>query len=84
MHLAQEDIPSALRSNFDLLAHFHVSEPFLGCLNAPVIDHPRVARTLRDLGYTGWVSLEMRAADEPLAALQPAVEYLARTYHRDN
>jgi sugar phosphate isomerase/epimerase len=80
MFLAGEDLPAALRSNFDLVSHFHVSEPFLASMDAPLIDHALVAATLRELKYTGWVSLEMREAPEPGPALRQAVAFLARTY----
>ncbi|MGD0776301.1 MAG: sugar phosphate isomerase/epimerase family protein [Candidatus Solibacter sp.] len=80
MYLAGEDLPAAVRSNFDLVSHFHVSEPFLASMEAPLIDHAQVAGTLRELKYTGWVSLEMREAAEPSPALRQAVAFLARTY----
>jgi sugar phosphate isomerase/epimerase len=83
MHLAGEDLPAAVRSNFDLVSHFHVSEPFLASMDSPVIDHARVARTLRELNYSGLVSLEMREADAAVPALGRAVEFLARTYGGD-
>lgn len=80
MHLAGEDLSKAVRANFDIVSHFHVSEPFLASMDAPVIDHALVSATLRELKYDGWVSLEMREAPEPVAALGRAVEFLARTY----
>jgi D-psicose/D-tagatose/L-ribulose 3-epimerase len=81
MFLAGEDLPAAVRSNFDLVSHFHVSEPFLASMDAPVVDHARIAGLLRELKFSGWVSLEMREpAAEPLPTLRRAVEFLARTY----
>jgi sugar phosphate isomerase/epimerase len=49
-------------------------------MDAPLIDHALVAATLRELQYTGWVSLEMREEAEPGPALRQAVAFLARTY----
>jgi sugar phosphate isomerase/epimerase len=83
MYLAGEDLPAAVRSNFDLVSHFHVSEPFLASMDSPVIDHARVARTLRELNYSGLVSLEMREADAAVPALERAVDFLTRTYGGD-
>ena len=80
MYLAGENLPVALRNNLDVVSHFHVSEPFLGSMDEPVIDHALVARTLRELKYAGWVSLEMRPAPEPVPALGRAVDFLERTY----
>ena len=83
MYLAGEDLPAAVRSNFDLVSHFHVSEPFLASMDSPMIDHAQVAGTLRELHYSGWVSLEMREGDKPVPALERAVDFLARTYGGD-
>lgn len=80
MYLAGEDLPRAIRSNFDLVSHFHVSEPFLGSMDTPVIDHESVAKTLRELKYDGWVSLEMREAPDPIATFGRAVNFLVRIY----
>lgn len=80
MHLAEENIAEAIQRNFDVLRHFHASEPFLGSFDAPVVDHATASRVLRSLGYSGWVSLEMRETDPPLAGVTRAVDFLAGTY----
>jgi sugar phosphate isomerase/epimerase len=80
MYLAQEDPQEAVRSNFDVLHHFHVSEPFLGSFDRPVVNHRLVAQTLRELGYSRWVSLEMRETDTPIPDLRVAAEFLAQNY----
>lgn len=84
MYLAQEDIPAAIRRNFDLLRHFHVSEPFLGTFDAPVIDHAGIAESLRLLGYQGWISLEMREPQHHPGDLTQAIEFLSRNYGTRN
>jgi D-psicose/D-tagatose/L-ribulose 3-epimerase len=84
MHLAGEDIADALRNNFEVLRHFHVSEPFLGAFDQPVINHASVAKTLRELQYDGWVSLEMREAPDALQGLQRASEFLVQVYNGEN
>ena len=80
MHLAQENIPEAIQRNFDILHHFHASEPFLVSFEAPVIDHESAAKVLRNLGYRGWVSLEMRETNPPVGGVTRAVKFLADTY----
>lgn len=82
MHLANEDLPASIRTNFDVLRHFHVSEPFLASFKTPVIDHAQVAGTLRSLGYAAWISLEMREPEVPVVDLPEAVEFFAQTYNR--
>ena len=80
MHLAGEQIPSAIREAADILAHFHVSEPFLGSFDSPQLDHALAAQALRDVDYQGWVSLEMRQTDSPVETVATAVCFLERTY----
>jgi D-psicose/D-tagatose/L-ribulose 3-epimerase len=80
MLLAGEDIPAAIRANYDLVQHFHISEPNLGTFDAPVIDHAAVANCLHSLGYAHWLSLEMREAAEPMRALAEALRYVTATY----
>jgi D-psicose/D-tagatose/L-ribulose 3-epimerase len=80
MHLAGEEILTALRANFDLVHHFHVSQPFLGPFEVPAIDHTELAAALRSLRYQGCVSLEMREAEPCLDNLRRAVNFLTQTY----
>jgi D-psicose/D-tagatose/L-ribulose 3-epimerase len=80
MHLAAEDPVDAIRKNADILHHFHVSEPYLGSFDNPLINHRRVVDALADIGYSNWVTLEMRAADQPLLALAQAVRTLVDHY----
>ncbi len=61
--LAGEDFPERLRASAHVLRHVHLSEPDL----APVreggsLDLQSIAAALRDIGYGGWVSVEMRPA----------------------
>ena len=84
MHLAGEDLTEAVLKNFEVLRHFHVSEPFLDAFDHPVINHALVAQTLRGLHYDGWVSLEMREAPDPLQGLRRASEFLVDTYNGEN
>jgi sugar phosphate isomerase/epimerase len=80
MCLAKEDPVQAIRANADILRHFHVSEPFLGIFDDPAVAHRQVSNALEEVGYSNWVTLEMRATDEPLAALAGAVGLLVESY----
>ena len=80
MHLAGDDPRSLIETHADILRHVHVSEPFLGPFDSPVVDHAAIAAALRDIGYSGWVVLEMRATADPLAGLERAARFLAATY----
>ncbi len=59
-----EDV-DAVAANLDLIRHVHISCPGLVPV-APIPLHARLARTLADGGYNGWVSLEMKQADLPV------------------
>ncbi|MBX9626360.1 MAG: sugar phosphate isomerase/epimerase [Gemmataceae bacterium] len=61
MTLAGDPIREAFDAGFDLLHHFHVSEPNLAPPGASGrVDHAAFAAELADRGYAGRVSLEMR------------------------
>lgn len=80
MHLAEENTENAVRDCADVLAHVHVSEPFLGHFGAPEVDHAGFARGLRAIGWEGWVAIEMRASNESLVRVQEAVAWVAAVY----
>jgi len=80
MHLAGEDPVLAIHAHADILRHFHVSEPFLGGFEDPAVLHRNVSRALEDVGYSNWVTLEMRATARPLEALARALEALVENY----
>jgi sugar phosphate isomerase/epimerase len=44
------------------------------------IDHHRIATVLRASGYTGFVSVEMRRTDTPVADIRRAVEFAHAHY----
>ena len=64
-----------------LIAHFHASEPNLAELGTGGVPHQQFADTLAQIGYDGWISIEMRAA-EPFSidAIDRAIAVAKRTY----
>lgn len=80
MFLAGEDIPAVIETSREILQHFHASEPNLGDFHSPVIDHASASRALRSIGYSSWISLEMREAEQPVAALREAVRFVTDAY----
>ena len=61
MSLAGDPISATFDEAFPLLRHFHVSEPNLDAPgSSDTVDHAAFAEQLRERGYAGWVSLEMR------------------------
>lgn len=80
MHLAGDDPVTILRDYGHLLVHAHASEPFLGDLTEPQVDHARFAQELRKQNWQQWVSLEMRASETPLETLETSLATFTRHY----
>ncbi|GAB4525277.1 MAG: sugar phosphate isomerase/epimerase [Parvularculaceae bacterium] len=81
--MAGDDAAAAARACADILAHVHISEPQLGAFDAPTADHAGFAAALRETGYDGYASLEMRRQGdgaEALDALATAVAFASKTY----
>lgn len=60
MTLAHDDLDASVRAAGPRLAHFHASAPHLGPLEDQIVDHARASKALDDIGYDGFVSIEMR------------------------
>lgn len=62
--LAGEDPAQALSQAKGKFVHFHASEKNLAPVGiAKTVDHERFSRLLKETGYNGWVSVEMRPGD---------------------
>lgn len=72
--------PIVLNDAAPLAAHAHVSEPDLQPLGRTGVNHTAVARALKQSGYGGYVSIEMRAVSDWETALAGAVQLLRRHY----
>lgn len=65
MALAGDDIAQSIRDHADILKHFHISSPMLEQVEArDDVDHEGAARTLKEVGYSNVVSIEMRPGEE--------------------
>jgi D-psicose/D-tagatose/L-ribulose 3-epimerase len=60
MTLAGDDVEKSIAESRAELRHFHASAPFLGPLESEVVDHAAAGRALADIGYEGFLSIEMR------------------------
>lgn len=60
MTLAGERVGDTVRSSADVLHHFHVSAPNLGEIERSVVQHAAAADALREIGFPGYISIEMR------------------------
>ena len=78
--LAGDDLVQAVAETTDILAHVHISEPHLGPFESPVLDHAGFGGALRDAGYAGWCSVEMRRAADPVSAIRRAAAIARSCY----
>ncbi|MSP03221.1 MAG: sugar phosphate isomerase/epimerase [Acetobacteraceae bacterium] len=83
--MAGDDPVAAASACAGLLRHFHVSAPGLGPVGEPPaegspIDHAGIAAALRSGHYAGWVSIEMRRTETPLASVRRAVAFARGCY----
>lgn len=72
--------PAVLDSAAPLAVHAHVSEPQLQPIGSTDLDHGAIAAALKNSGYDGVLSIEMRAADDWQAAVRHAVGFVWNTY----
>ncbi|SDG88286.1 sugar phosphate isomerase/epimerase family protein [Pelagibacterium luteolum] len=63
-----------------LAAHCHASEPHLVPLGSGGHDHARAGDALRQAGYDGWISVEMKATPDWQTAMRAAAHVLDRHY----
>lgn len=73
----QRETLKAVAANTELIGHVHISEPGL----VPVIRreaHAELAEILRDCGYEGYVSVEMKQTDAE--TLRSVLEYVAEVF----
>ncbi len=61
--------------------HFHINDPDLVEINSTGrIDHPQLAKGLRDMGYTHYVSIEMRTMPDYHEAIMRSLAFVNKTY----
>lgn len=82
MALAGEDLERAIERCGGAIRHFHASEPELGPIGLGGLEHNSVANALDRIGYSNWVSAEMRhSADRPtVPEIERVLRFLQRTY----
>lgn len=82
MTINQEDYFEALKASLPYLGHFHISEPQLALVGNGGVEHAQVAAALKELGYNGWVSVEMRDGlkSPNTKAVEKALAFVTKTY----
>jgi D-psicose/D-tagatose/L-ribulose 3-epimerase len=83
MTLAGDDIVKSITDASGVLQHFHISSPFLEQVEDRAdVRHREAAKTLRDINYQNYVSIEMRPGEigENVARVEKAVRFAQEIY----
>jgi sugar phosphate isomerase/epimerase len=81
MILAGDDISSSIRDSSGILRHFHISAPFLEDITqVEESKHKQAASALKEIGYDGLVSIEMKPGEGNLDRTERAVNLAQKIY----
>jgi sugar phosphate isomerase/epimerase len=83
LHMNREPAREALAAALPRLAHVHISEPELALIGTGGVDHAGMARRLGEVGWRGYVSVEMRPAaggESNLARVRAAIQVAQEAY----
>jgi D-psicose/D-tagatose/L-ribulose 3-epimerase len=78
--LEGDDVVEAIHKCAGKICHFHVTEANLGDFSDPQLNHEIFGQALKETGYDGWLSIEMRQSDNPEKSIQEAVQYVLDCY----
>jgi sugar phosphate isomerase/epimerase len=79
MSSESKPIPDVIRQGAPYLAHFHANDPNQRGPGMGDVDFVPILRTLRDVGYSGWVSVEVFDYAPGIEALaRESIQYLQR------
>lgn len=83
--LNEEPVEETIEAAFPYLAHFHISQPYLGQVGTDYLEmHSRIAKCLKALEYKHWISIEMKNGlrDNNADAVEEAL-VLASTLYKE-
>ena len=79
MSTEEKPIVDIIRDNAALLQHFHANDPNRRGPGMGEVDFVPILKTLQDIGYEGWVSVEVfDYAPGPEALARESIEYMQR------
>lgn len=65
MMCVETDLPEVIRTYRDKLVHFHLADTGRKALGQGTFDFAPIEEALREIGYTGWQSVELPRAEDP-------------------
>ena len=80
LSMSGEDFVPVVRQAAPWIRHVHASQPNLASFADPTREHARLAQVLREISYSGSISIEMRSQPEGFAAVTQAIQFVQNTY----
>lgn len=88
MILMKEEIPAIIEKAGDTIAHFHVSSPYLEQVGNEEYRklHEEAYEALQKIGYTGWISIEMKSgiSHSNTESIEQALLFTTSIYDKKN
>ena len=78
--MTHEEIGSVLKQRSIPFVHYHISEPMLANAAMGVVDHETAFRTLKEIGYQGTLSIEMKMQAPQLENLETALKRITGVF----
>ena len=74
-------IPDIIHANADVLGHFHANDANLRGPGFGDSDFRPIAQALKDIGYSGWVSVEVfDFSPDPVTIAERSMQYLRKCF----
>lgn len=80
MFINKENPRDIIEKCLPYIGHFHISEPYLNLIGSQ--DHTFIVDSLKEVNYSGWVSIEMKnnLMESDIAAVKVALENVTKNY----
>ncbi|MBO9493565.1 sugar phosphate isomerase/epimerase [Thalassotalea sp. G20_0] len=80
MYLADEEIEESILQNDSMITHFHISQKDLNVICEGEINHKKVFKALKSVGYDKKVIVEMKKTESPVDDIKKAIDYVKKVY----
>lgn len=70
----------AIDDSKNMMEHFHVNEGGLGSFRNAKLPHAVLAKKLKDIGYDGFISIEMKQLENSESEIEYALNFVKRVY----
>lgn len=82
MKINKEDFKKEIKKSLNLIGHFHISEKGFNGVSDTKFGHGIIVKTLKNIKYKGWVSIEMWAKDSKnnIKSISNTLEFVKKIY----